>query len=340
MATSGVGDHAEELDRREQRHGRATRTACSTTRREQYIDIADGGGNVQFAGTTCPGLSANPMLGALAQNGGPTPTMLPDAGGAAIGVGPGRLVHRARGPARLRARRRHVRRGGRRHRRGSVGPTATATALISSANPSVAGSEVTYTATVSPPPIGGTVSFTDDGATIAGAAPSRSRVAARRPARRRTGPPRRIRSSRSTAATSTSRARPPRRSPSRSTPAPAPGGGTGGGDGREPAGRRRRRRPGPPPPGGTGGGGPAGSAPAGRGAPVFGSDQAEGHDGDDPRDVQERGRRAVRLPVHLRGASAPARQDPRRRRGSARPSRSAPPRRRWRRARRSAYGSR
>ncbi|MGH3185306.1 MAG: Ig-like domain-containing protein, partial [Streptosporangiaceae bacterium] len=46
--------------------------------------------------------------------------------------------------------------------------TQTATTLASSANPSVAGPAVTYTATVSPVPDGGTVAFTDGGATITG----------------------------------------------------------------------------------------------------------------------------------------------------------------------------
>ncbi len=44
----------------------------------------------------------------------------------------------------------------------------TTTALTSSANPSVAGSPVTFTATVSPAPDGGTVGFTDNGATLTG----------------------------------------------------------------------------------------------------------------------------------------------------------------------------
>ena len=42
----------------------------------------------------------------------------------------------------------------------------TATALSSSANPSTKGKSVTYTAAVSPPPTGGTVSFTDNSAPI------------------------------------------------------------------------------------------------------------------------------------------------------------------------------
>ena len=45
---------------------------------------------------------------------------------------------------------------------------ATTTALASSANPSASGQAVTYTATVSPTPDGGTVSFTDNGSPITG----------------------------------------------------------------------------------------------------------------------------------------------------------------------------
>ena len=44
--------------------------------------------------------------------------------------------------------------------------TPTATTLASSANPSVVGQQVTYTATVSPVPDGGTVAFTDGTTTI------------------------------------------------------------------------------------------------------------------------------------------------------------------------------
>jgi hypothetical protein len=49
---------------------------------------------------------------------------------------------------------------------GSV--TSTTTTLASSANPSTTGQQVTYTATVSASPSGGTVSFTDDGTAISG----------------------------------------------------------------------------------------------------------------------------------------------------------------------------
>ena len=49
-----------------------------------------------------------------------------------------------------------------------VGQAVTATGLASSANPSGAGAQVTFTATVSSTPGGGTVAFTDAGTTIAG----------------------------------------------------------------------------------------------------------------------------------------------------------------------------
>jgi len=46
--------------------------------------------------------------------------------------------------------------------------TTTTTAVTSSANPSVTGQAVTYTATVSPGPDGGTVAFSDGSAPISG----------------------------------------------------------------------------------------------------------------------------------------------------------------------------
>jgi hypothetical protein len=51
---------------------------------------------------------------------------------------------------------------------GGVGPKSTSTVLSSSPNPSLAGQPVTFTATISPAPDGGTVRFTDPGTTIAG----------------------------------------------------------------------------------------------------------------------------------------------------------------------------
>ncbi len=53
-----------------------------------YIDIVDQGGNVTWNDTTCPGKVADPLLGPLAGNGGPTATLLPGAGGSAIGAVP------------------------------------------------------------------------------------------------------------------------------------------------------------------------------------------------------------------------------------------------------------
>jgi large repetitive protein len=51
---------------------------------------------------------------------------------------------------------------------GRAATTATTTTVASSANPSVVGQAVTYTATVSPVPDGGTVAFSDNGTPIAG----------------------------------------------------------------------------------------------------------------------------------------------------------------------------
>ncbi len=47
-------------------------------------------------------------------------------------------------------------------------PTATTTTVVSSVNPSAAGQQVVYIATVSPAPDGGTVAFADGGSTISG----------------------------------------------------------------------------------------------------------------------------------------------------------------------------
>jgi len=49
-----------------------------------------------------------------------------------------------------------------------VDTAGTSTSLQSSANPSLPEQQVTYTATVSPTPDGGTVAFTDGGSTISG----------------------------------------------------------------------------------------------------------------------------------------------------------------------------
>jgi hypothetical protein len=49
--------------------------------------ITDGGGNLSFSDTTCPGINADPKLGPLQDNGGPTETMMLGPGSAAIEAG-------------------------------------------------------------------------------------------------------------------------------------------------------------------------------------------------------------------------------------------------------------
>lgn len=49
--------------------------------------ITDGGGNLSWPGTACPGVNADPLLGLLQDNGGPTWTMAPGPGSAAINAG-------------------------------------------------------------------------------------------------------------------------------------------------------------------------------------------------------------------------------------------------------------
>ncbi len=46
--------------------------------------ITDGGGNLSYPDATCPGINANPLLGPLQNNGGPTHTMALGPGSAAI----------------------------------------------------------------------------------------------------------------------------------------------------------------------------------------------------------------------------------------------------------------
>ncbi len=47
--------------------------------------IADGGHNLSYGDSTCPGLARNPLLGPLRSNGGPTPTMALGSASPAIG---------------------------------------------------------------------------------------------------------------------------------------------------------------------------------------------------------------------------------------------------------------
>ena len=55
---------------------------------EQYVDLKDRGDNLSYPDASCPGINADPMLGALQDNGGPTETILPAPGSAAIGAVP------------------------------------------------------------------------------------------------------------------------------------------------------------------------------------------------------------------------------------------------------------
>ena len=49
-----------------------------------FGQVIDGGGNLSYPDATCPGINADPRLGPLQDNGGPTHTMAPGPGSAAI----------------------------------------------------------------------------------------------------------------------------------------------------------------------------------------------------------------------------------------------------------------
>ena len=49
--------------------------------------ITDGGGNLSYPDTTCPGINGDPLLGPLQNNVGPTETMQLSPGSAAIDAG-------------------------------------------------------------------------------------------------------------------------------------------------------------------------------------------------------------------------------------------------------------
>lgn len=135
-----------------------------------YNDFGDLGNNLQFpGGSDCRGVAANPDLALFGDNGGPTETLLPQAGSPAIGGVPlasctfstdqrGFPRPGSDGSCDIGA----VEAGG------APVLTATTTIVNSSANPSTPGQQVTFTATVSPPPSSGTVDFTDNGSTISG----------------------------------------------------------------------------------------------------------------------------------------------------------------------------
>jgi Bacterial Ig-like domain (group 3) len=134
-------------------------------------NIHDGGHDVSYPDATCPGVHTNPLLGALADNGGLTETMLPGIGSAAIGVVPSgscspyvdQRDDSRPGSGKSACDAGAVETGG-----AGGSTTATTTSLSSSANPSTIGAAVTFTATVSPNPGGGTVAFADGGSTISG----------------------------------------------------------------------------------------------------------------------------------------------------------------------------
>lgn len=136
----------------------------------QFVDFFDGGHNLSYPDTSCPGANGDPLLGPLQNNGGPTLTMLPGAGSAAIGAVPLASCTVATDQ------RGFPRPGGGKsacdigalETGAAPGITATAAGVSSSANPSTAGQPVTFTATVSPAPDGGSVSFTDGGTAIPG----------------------------------------------------------------------------------------------------------------------------------------------------------------------------
>jgi hypothetical protein len=139
--------------------------------------IHDGGHDVSYAttfgDTSCPGVNTNPLLGALADNGGPTETMLPGAGSSAIGLVPSGSCSPSldqRGDSRPGSGKSACDAGAVETGGTGGGPVTTSVTVSSSADPSTVGATVTFTATVSPNPGGGTVEFSDDGTVIGGCA--------------------------------------------------------------------------------------------------------------------------------------------------------------------------
>ena len=63
---------------------RNTIVASSTAGGNCYGSVTNGGSNLVWGDTTCPGINANPQLLALTNNGGPSYTMALGAGSAAI----------------------------------------------------------------------------------------------------------------------------------------------------------------------------------------------------------------------------------------------------------------
>jgi hypothetical protein len=61
--------------------------AGSPTGSNCFGTLIDGGGNLSYPDTTCPGINADPVLGPLQNNGGPTDTMALNAGSDAVDGG-------------------------------------------------------------------------------------------------------------------------------------------------------------------------------------------------------------------------------------------------------------
>jgi hypothetical protein len=64
-----------------------TMVANNSTGSNCYGTITNGGGNLSYPDTTCPGINADPILGPLQDNGGLTHTMDLGPGSAAFDVG-------------------------------------------------------------------------------------------------------------------------------------------------------------------------------------------------------------------------------------------------------------
>ena len=121
-------------------------------------------------GCTQPGPALDPMLGPLANNGGPTLTEAITPSSPAYGGVPAAACHSA--PF-LQVDQRGLPRPGNGETNCDIGAyefqaSSTVTSLASSANPSTAGAQVSFTAAVSPTPDGGTIAFTDGGIVIGG----------------------------------------------------------------------------------------------------------------------------------------------------------------------------
>ena len=131
----------------------------------------DSGQDVSYPDSSCPGVTGDPLLGALAANGGPTETMLPGVGSSAIGLvpfGSCSVGEDQRGLSRPGSGKSACDAGAVETGGSAGGPASTSTSLSSSGSPSVLGTSVTFTATVSPSPGGGTVAFREGTGVISG----------------------------------------------------------------------------------------------------------------------------------------------------------------------------